>query len=290
MQAAQALYEGVEIPGEGPVGLITYMRTDSTHLSGTALDMVRGFIKGKYGEKYLPEKPNFFTSSNKDAQEAHEAIRPTSTDYPPSRVKNSLKPDQFRLYQIIWDRFVACQMTPAQWDATTVLITGGTDTKRPCTFKATGRTLVFDGFYKASGVPASADVATLPALAEKQTISPFAVEALQKFTSPPSRYSEASLIKMLESEGIGRPSTYASIIQVIQDRKYVEQLERRFYATDLGEVVTDKLVEGFPSIMDVGYTREMETDLDKVDRVVKCEAKHVRMTCDKFRSDCLDDE
>ena len=274
MQAAQRLYEGVEIPGEGPVGLITYMRTDSTHLSGQALNMARGFIKSKFGDKYLPEKPNFFSSSNKDAQEAHEAIRPTSTDYPPSRVRNALKPDEFRLYQIIWDRFIACQMAHAQWDSTTVLIRGGMSSggtalqsrvDSPCTFRASGRVLVFDGFYKVAGVPAAADVATLPAVAEKQPLHAFAIEAEQKFTSPPSRYSEASLIKALESEGIGRPSTYASIIGTIQDRKYVEQIERRLYATDLGEVVTDKLVEAFPRIMDVGYTRGMESELDKVE-------------------------
>jgi DNA topoisomerase-1 len=265
MRAAQQLYEGVDIPGEGPVGLITYMRTDSTHLSGQALQMARDFIKKQYGDKYLPEKPNFFSSSNKDAQEAHEAIRPTSLDHPPSKLRSVLKPDQFRLYQIIWERFVACQMAHAQWDVATVLIEGGIDKSKPCTFKATGRTLVFDGFYKVTGVPPAADTATLPKLAEKQRVHPFAIDVEQKFTSPPSRYSEASLIKMLESEGIGRPSTYASIIQVIQDRKYVEQIERRFYATDLGEVVTDKLVEGFPKIMDVGYTRDMEGELDKVE-------------------------
>lgn len=265
MTAAQQLYEGVEIPGEGPVGLITYMRTDSTHLSGQALTMARDHIKQKYGDKYLPEKPNFFTSSNKDAQEAHEAIRPTSLDYPPSRVKNALKPDQLRLYTLIWERFLACQMTPAQWDNTSVLIVGGVDKSRPCTFRASGRTLVFDGFYKVTGVPPAADTATLPKLAEMQPLHPFGLQAEQKFTSPPARFTEASLIKALESEGIGRPSTYASIIQVIQDRKYVEQLERRMYATDLGEVVTDKLVEGFPKIMDVGYTREMEAELDKIE-------------------------
>jgi DNA topoisomerase-1 len=276
MQAAQALYEGVDIPGEGPVGLITYMRTDSTHLSGTALEMARNYIQKTYGDKYLPEKPNFFTSSNKDAQEAHEAIRPTSLDFPPSRVRNALRPDHLRLYQIIWERFVACQMSPAQWDSTTVLISGGTGLPAggsgntaqkggaTCTFKATGRTLVFDGFYQASGLP-PADIAMLPALAEKQPMHAFSIDALQKFTSPPSRFSEASLIKALEAEGIGRPSTYASIIQVIQDRKYVEQLERRMYATDLGEVVTDKLVEAFPKIMDVGYTRDMELQLDKIE-------------------------
>ncbi|MCC6320760.1 MAG: type I DNA topoisomerase [Phycisphaerales bacterium] len=265
MRAAQQLYEGVDIPGEGPVGLITYMRTDSTHLSGQAIEMAREYVRRQFGEKYLPEKPNFFTSSNKDAQEAHEAIRPTSLDHPPSKLKNILKPDQFRLYQIIWERFVACQMAHAQWDVATVLIEGGTDMARPCTFKATGRTLVFDGFYKATGVPPAADTATLPKLAERQRVHPFALQADQKFTSPPSRYSEASLIKTLESEGIGRPSTYASIIQVIQDRKYVEQIDRRFYSTDLGEVVTDKLVEGFPKIMDIGYTRDMEGELDKVE-------------------------
>jgi len=265
MQAAQALYEGVDIPGEGPTGLITYMRTDSTHLSWQALSMARDYIKSKFGDKYLPDEPNFFASSNKAAQEAHEAIRPTSLDLPPSRVKNALRPDQFRLYQIIWERFVACQMTPAQWDATTVLITGGTNSAKPCTFKATGRTLVFDGFYKVSGVPPAAEVATLPSLSENQALYPFAIEAHQKFTAPPARFSEASLIKALEAEGIGRPSTYASIIQVIQDRKYVEQVDRRMYATDLGEVVTDKLVEAFPKIMDVGYTRDMELQLDKVE-------------------------
>ncbi len=277
MRAAQQLYEGVDVPGEGPVGLITYMRTDSTHLSGQALEMARGFILKHYGEKYLPEKPNFFASSNKAAQEAHEAIRPTSLEHTPNKLRNVLKPDQFRLYQLIWERFVACQMAHAQWDVATVLIEGplGTPALRGgsaedrrnarCTFKATGRTLVFDGFYKVTGVPPAADTATLPKLAEQQRVHPFAIDAEQKFTSPPARYSEASLIKTLESEGIGRPSTYASIIQVIQDRKYAEQIERRFYATDLGEVVTDKLVEGFPKIMDVGYTRDMEGELDKVE-------------------------
>jgi DNA topoisomerase-1 len=268
MQTAQQLYEGVEIPGEGPVGLITYMRTDSTHLSGAALSMVRSYIGEKFGEAYLPEKPNFFSSSNKAAQEAHEAIRPTSLDYPPSRVRSALKPDQFRLYQVIWDRFVACQMTPAKWDLTTVLIEGGIPEAghaAPLVFRAGGRTLAFDGFYKVAGVPTASDEQTLPALAERQPLAPFAIEPRQRFTSPPARYSEASLIKTLEAEGIGRPSTYASIIQVIQDRKYVEQVDRRFFATDLGEVVTDKLIEAFPNILDIGYTRDMESELDKVE-------------------------
>jgi len=270
MRAAQQLYEGVDIPGEGPVGLITYMRTDSTHLSKDALEMVRGFIGTNFGDKYLPEKPNFFTSSNKDAQEAHEAIRPTNLNYPPSKVTRYLQPDQARLYQIIWERFVACQMTPAQWDSTSVLIKGGrapAPEAKPLelTFRASGRVLIFDGFYRVTGVPTAADEQNLPKLREQQPLHPFGVHVDQKFSSPPPRYTEASLIKMLESEGIGRPSTYASIIGVIQDRNYVEQLERRFYSTDLGEVVTDKLIEAIPEIMDVGYTRDMELQLDKVE-------------------------
>ena len=254
MQAAQRLYEN---------GFITYMRTDSTHLSGDALNLARNYIEKNFGKSYLPEKPNFFSSSNKDAQEAHEAIRPTNVALTPNRVKNALQPDQFRLYQLIWERFLACQMTPAQWDSTAVTITGGKS--RTLTFRATGRVLAFDGFYKVTGVPQAADEQNLPALKEQQPLFAFGIDVDQRFSSPPPRYTEASLIKMLESEGIGRPSTYASIISVIQDRQYVEQLERRFYSTDLGEVVTDKLIEAFPEIMDVGYTREMETELDKVE-------------------------
>jgi DNA topoisomerase I len=265
MRAAQQLYEGVDVPGEGPTGLITYMRTDSTHLSADALEMARNYVSKTFGPKYLPEKPNFYSSSNKAAQEAHEAIRPTTLHLTPTKLKNVLSPDQFRLYELIWQRFVACQMTPAQWDVMTVMIKGGKDPKTPLTFRATGRTLVFDGFYRVAGVPHSADEQTLPTLSQKQRLAAFAMDVQQKFSSPPARYSEASLIKMLESEGIGRPSTYASIISVIQDRNYVEQQERRFYSTDLGEVVTDKLIEGFPEILDVGYTREMELQLDKVE-------------------------
>ncbi len=265
MRAAQALYEGVEIPGEGPVGLITYMRTDSTHIAMEAIDAARAHISEAYGDAYLPEKPRFYSSSNKAAQEAHEAIRPTSVGYTPERVRSSLGSDQFRLYQIIWERFTACQMPDAQWDATTVILRGGRDVARPVDFKATGRVLVFDGFYKVAGVPTGGDQQVLPAFAEGDDARAFSIDPKQKFTQPPARYTEASLIKTLESEGIGRPSTYASIIQVIQDRKYAEQLEKRFHSTDLGEVVTDKLVEAFPRILDVGYTRAMEEKLDQVE-------------------------
>jgi len=265
MRAAQNLYEGVTVPGEGSVGLITYMRTDSTHLSNDAVDMARAHIKKTWGDAYLPEKPIFYKSSNKAAQEAHEAIRPTDARRTPDSVKGSLTADQYKLYSLIWSRFLACQMTPAQWDSTTALIEGGTDPQTPVVFKTTGRKLVFDGFYRVMGVPVSSDEQTLPEMPESQPFACFSAQPDQRFSSPPPRFSEASLIKTLESEGIGRPSTYAAIIQVIQDRKYVEQLERRFYATDLGEVVTDKLIEAFPNLMEIGYTRELEEQLDKVE-------------------------
>ncbi|MGJ8636792.1 MAG: DNA topoisomerase [Phycisphaerales bacterium] len=263
MRAAQGLYEGVTIPGEGPTGLITYMRTDSTHIDSGALNAVRGHIQKTYGDKYLPEKPNFFKTSNKGAQEAHEAIRPTEVSRHPDSLPSSVKDDQKKLYRLIWERFVACQMVPAQWDATSVMIRGGVENK--ALFRATGRTLAFDGHYRVSGVPTSGDELNLPKLEEKQPMYPFAMDPGQKFTGAPGRFSEASLIKTLESEGIGRPSTYASIIQTIQDRKYVEQITRAFWATDLGMVVTDKLVEGFPRLMDLGYTRDMEGKLDAIE-------------------------
>ncbi len=264
MRIAQSLYEGVQVKGRGQVGLITYMRTDSTHLSGEALSQVRGYIKSQFGEKYLPEKPNFFGSSNKSAQEAHEAIRPTDVTIHPRDLAGSLNEEQHKLYTIIWNRFVACQMSPAQWDATTMLLERS-DRKTGAVFKATGRVLVFDGYLRASGFGVGSDEQTLPAVAEGNAVAPFSITPEQSFSSPPPRYTEASLVKALESEGIGRPSTYASIIQVIQDRQYVEQRDRRFYATDLGMVVTDKLVEAFPQLMDLGYTRQMEEELDKIE-------------------------
>ncbi|RMH26476.1 MAG: type I DNA topoisomerase [Planctomycetota bacterium] len=263
MRAAQSLYEGVNIPGEGPVGLITYMRTDSTHIAPEAITAARSHIAKAYGEKYLPEKPNFYKSSNKDAQEAHEAIRPTDVSRHPDALKRVLKPDEHRLYTLVWERFIACQMVPAEWDQTQVHIRGGKGNR--ALFRATGRTLAFDGFYRVTGVPSSGDELNLPKLSEKDRVHPFHFDPKQRFSAPPARYSEASLIKVLESEGIGRPSTYAAIIQTIQDRKYVELVGRALHATDLGEVVTDKLIEGFPRLMDVGYTRQMESELDKVE-------------------------
>ncbi len=262
MRAAQQLYEGVDLPGRGLLGLITYMRTDSTHLSREALSMARDFIGATFGEKYLPDAPIAYSSSNKAAQEAHEAIRPTDVSIHPDSVAGALTPDQAKLYRIIWERFVSCQMTPAQWDATTILSSPVRD--KGLVFRTTGRVLVFDGFLRVAGLPASEEQ-TLPDVKEEMLLGPFDLAPQQKFTSPPPRYTEASLVKTLEEEGIGRPSTYAAIIQTIQDRKYVEQRERRFYATDLGEVVTDKLIEAFPDILNLGFTREMEEELDRIE-------------------------
>ena len=264
MSVAQALYEGLPIEGLGSVGLITYMRTDSTNLSDEAIGMARGYINAQFGERYLPARANQFATSDKAAQEAHEAIRPTDVDLTPERVRSSLKEPHYRLYKLIWERFIACQMTDAEWDSTTVLISGE-DGVGELVFRASGRVLVFDGCYKVTGVPNASEEAVLPELSERQKLAAIQIDPAQNFTLPPPRYTEASLVKKLESEGIGRPSTYAQIIQVIQSRKYAEKIRNRFYATDLGRVVTDKLVEAFPEIMQVGYTRDMEQQLDDIE-------------------------
>lgn len=264
MKVAQALYEGVDIKnGEGNVGLITYMRTDSTNLSAESVRAVRDLIDASYGANYLPPQPNRYGNPRK-AQEAHEAIRPTDPARTPEAMRGHLTPEQHKLYTLIWNRFVACQMVPAQWDATTVLISAQTRAGE-AVFKATGRVLVFDGFYRVAGVPRDGDEQVLPPLQVGKPVAPIAIEPEQKFTSPPPRYTEASLVKALEAEGIGRPSTYAAIIQTIQDRGYVEQEDRKFRPTARGEIVTEKLVTHFPKIMDVGFTSFMEDELDKIE-------------------------
>jgi DNA topoisomerase-1 len=253
MKLAQSLYE---------TGVITYMRTDSTHLSGDAIEMARAFIRKEFGDRYLPEKPNFYASSNKSAQEAHEAIRPTDASYTPAAARAKLGADEAKLYQLIWNRFVACQMPPAEFDQTAVTIAAPTK-QGDAVFRATGRKLVFDGFMKVAGV--SSEDQLLPELKERQPVAPVEFDPTQHFTQPPPRYTEASLVKELEKQGIGRPSTYASIIQTIQDREYVQQIDRRFWATMLGSIVTDKLVQAFPEIMDVGFTAGMELKLDSIE-------------------------
>jgi DNA topoisomerase-1 len=262
MKVAQALYEGIDLAGEGPVGLITYMRTDSTNLSKEAVGVARDFIRNRFGDRYVPEKPNVYGSKAARAQEAHEAIRPTDANRTPESLRGKLTDEQYKLYDLIWRRFVACQMTPAEWDSTSVSI--GCETRLGAArFHGSGRKLVFDGFMKVAGV--SSEDQLLPPLEVNQPVGLLGVDPQQQFTSPPPRYTEASLVKTLESEGIGRPSTYAAIIDTIQDRGYVEQEDRKFFPTALGEVVTDKLVEHFPKIVDVKFTSYMEDELDKVE-------------------------
>src|SRR5688572_20292020 len=253
MRIAQTLYE---------TGAITYMRTDSTHLSADALTMARSYVEKEFGPRYVPEKPNFYASSNKGAQEAHEAIRPTDVTLTPARSREKFGTDEAKVYQLIWNRFVACQMTPAEFDQTVVTLAAPTK-EGDAVFRATGRKLVFDGFMRVAGV--SSEDQLLPELAEQQPVFPIEIDPTQHFTQPPPRYTEASLVKELERLGIGRPSTYASIIQTIQDRKYVEQQERRFYATMLGSIVTDKLIQAFPDILDVQFTAGMELQLDQIE-------------------------
>jgi DNA topoisomerase-1 len=262
MRVAQQLYEGIEIPGEGMVGLITYMRTDSRHLSQDSLQAVRSLISESYGPDYVPEKPNYFTSSDR-AQEAHEAIRPTDPSRLPDRIAKALTEEQYKLYRLIWQRFVACQMTPAIWDVTEAQIVAQTPAGE-AVFRAMGRTLRFDGYLKVAGMPKSGDQ-ILPDLAADQPVAPVEIDPTQHFTQPPPRYTEASLVKALEAENIGRPSTYASIIRTIQDRQYVVQENRAFRPTDLGIVVTDKLVKHFPETFDVRFTAKMEDQLDDVE-------------------------
>lgn len=253
MRLAQTLYEG---------GHITYMRTDSTHLSADALNMARGYIKSEFGDRYLPDKPNTYASSNKSAQEAHEAIRPTDVTLSPRDAHAKLSTDESKLYQLIWNRFVAGQMPPAEFDQTAITIVAATKSGE-AVFRATGRKLVFDGFMKVTGIASEDQL--LPELSQGNTVHPIEISPSQHFTQPPHRFTEASLVKELERLGIGRPSTYASIIQTIQDREYVTQIDRRFYSTQLGQVVTDKLVQGFAEMMNVSFTADMESKLDKIE-------------------------
>lgn len=267
MSLAQRLYEGVELGDEGSVALITYMRTDSVRVSSDALDQVRGLIGSKFGQTYLPEKPNFF-KSKKDAQEAHEAVRPTDASRTPEDVKPFLSEDLFKVYQLIWQRFVASQMVPAIFDQTTIDIAAG-----DYTFRATGSVQKFDGYlavYQVSAdddedAEADANKALLPPVAEGEVLRLERLRPEQHFTEPPPRYNDATLVKELEEKGIGRPSTYASIISTIVDREYVTKDQGRFSPTMLGEKVSVLLVKSFEDIFDVGFTARMEEELDEIE-------------------------
>jgi len=258
MKIAQELYEGIDVGGDGPSGLITYMRTDSLRVSEEAMTAVREKIRAEYGDRYLPKKPNQY-AAGKMAQEAHEAIRPTDLALSPEAIRGRLSIDQLKLYQLIYRRFVASQMTPAVFAVTNVAVAAAEGT-----FKTQGKIQKFDGYRRALPPAGKQEDALLPPLEVGQALDLHKLDPTQHFTQPPPRYSEAALIKALEKENIGRPSTYAPIIQTIQDRKYVEQKERRFYATELGMVVTDLLVEHFPKILDVKFTAQMEDELDDI--------------------------
>jgi len=290
MMLAQRLYEGVELGEEGSVGLITYMRTDSVKVSDDALAQVRELIGSSYGAKYLPEKPNFY-KSKKDAQEAHEAIRPTDTMRTPEEVRKYLEDDLFKLYQLIWQRFVASQMLPALFDQTTIDIAAG-----DYTFRATGSVLKFDGYlavYQAAkedeetekGDEADAEGRTLPRVAEGETLRLEKIRPEQHFTEPPPRYTEATLVKELEEKGIGRPSTYATIISTIVEREYVSKDQGRFAPTMLGEKVSELLVKSFEDIFDVGFTARMEVELDEIEEGKLPWKQSVKNFYDRFEDD-----
>lgn len=262
MKTAQELYEGIEIEGQGAVGLITYMRTDSLRISDEAKAAAAVLIKEMYGEEYLPEKPRTYkTKSN--AQDAHEAIRPSTISFTPSQIKNSLTSDQYKLYKLIWERFMASQMANAQLNTVGVTVKAGN-----CTFKANGYTVKFDGFTKLYTEAAENDEESggaLPKLTPGEVLKVQEIAGNQHFTQPPPRYNEASLIKALEENGIGRPSTYAPTISTILDRHYVEFEQKQLKPTPLGDTITVLLEDHFEHIVDVKFTAKMESDLDKIE-------------------------
>jgi len=266
MRTAQELYEGVELgKSEGSVGLITYMRTDSVRTAGEAIGAVRDTIKDAYGTEYVPDKPNFY-KTKKSAQDAHEAIRPTMLDHPPEKVKAYLSRDQLRLYEMIWNRFVASQMNSAQFDATTIDL----DVAEIYRFRATTQVQVFDGFLKVYQELADEDaekqkIIKLPPLNEGDRLKEYGVKPEQHFTKPPPRYTEASLIQALEQNGIGRPSTYAQILTTLRSRKYSETEQRRLTPTELGRTVSKILVAHFGDLFNVKFTAHMEEELDLIE-------------------------
>ena len=275
MRAAQELYEGIEVENMGAIGLITYMRTDSLRVSDDALTGAREYILGKWGKKYLPEKERKF-KTKAGAQDGHEAIRPTMPDMTPERVKNSLSSDQFKVYKLIWERFIASQMSVCVQSTTQADIIAVSKDKTDSSsefipgyiFKASGYTVDFDGFtilYTEGKDTEQEKAKALPELAEKMPLKLKSMDASQHFTEPPARYTEASLIKALEEYGIGRPSTYASIISTITSREYVKREGKTLKPTELGEVVTKLMKERFPKIVNLKFTAQMESDLDSIE-------------------------
>jgi DNA topoisomerase-1 len=299
MIIAQQLYEGIELGEEGSVGLITYMRTDSHRVAPEAQEWARNLVEKNYGKNYIPEKPPVYKSRS-SAQEAHEAIRPTYHDKRPEEIKKYLSKDQHALYILIWNRFIASQMSPAQLEQTTFIIYSKPDTSTVMQggsslsitsggspsyeFRASGTVVRFDGFmalYTEGKDEIEEDNGlTLPALKEKEMLKFLNVQPKQHFTQPPPRYTEATLVKTLEEKGIGRPSTYAAILSTIQDRKYVHKSDGKFNPTELGIVVNDFLVERFSELIDVGFTAKME---DELDRIEDGKMKWVKVVKDFFK-------
>ncbi|MFH1789850.1 MAG: type I DNA topoisomerase [bacterium] len=259
MRLAQQLYEGIAIEGSGQVGLITYMRTDSTNLSGKFLDDAQNYINKEYGAKYCPDKPRIFKKKSKNAQEAHEAIRPTHANYHPESIKNSLNSQQYKLYDLIWRRAMASQMATAEFNATIIDVASNNN----YVFRATGQTIVFDGFLKL--YPEKSKENILPQITQGKNVDCKELKPEQHFTEPPARYSDATLVKTLEEHGIGRPSTYAPTIHTIEERKYVERDDnKRLKPTDIAYVVNDLLVEHFQKIVDLEFTADMEQNFDDI--------------------------
>ncbi len=264
MILAQQLYEGVNLGGKGSVGLITYHRTDSLNLSQASLTEARKIIQSQFGASYLPHKPNFYKNKSKGAQEAHEAIRPSQPRHGPGQIGSYLDPRQEKLYRLIWQRFIACQMNPAVLSSTSIDIAAQKNKKEVlCLFRANGSILKFDGFLKV--YPLKLKEALLPPIKEKEMLELIKLLPEQHFTQPPARYNEASLVKVLEEYGVGRPSTYAPIISTVQARGYVQKNEqKRFVPSETAFIVIDLLKENFPEIVDIEFTARMEKDLDKI--------------------------
>ncbi|HUS94108.1 MAG TPA: type I DNA topoisomerase [Patescibacteria group bacterium] len=274
MYVAQQLYEGVDLGPDGTVGLITYIRTDSLTVAAQAQDEARSHIIHHFGSEYAPKKPPLYKTKSRSAQEAHEAIRPTSVERTPKKIKGFLSRDQYRQYKLIWERFVASQMSPARYDTVRVDIKAGepelTVEDRPYLFRAAGSTLIFSGFLalyeetRPADRPVEGDEKVPSNLEKGDILDLLKLLPEQHFTQPPIRYSEATLVKTLEENGIGRPSTYASIISTIQSRGYVEQEQKRLFPTPIGELVNDLLVTYFPDVMSVDFTARMESELDEI--------------------------
>jgi DNA topoisomerase-1 len=275
MALAQQLYEGLELPGQGQTGLITYMRTDSTNIAESAKDEARAYITQRFGGDFVPPQPRTYRTKSKGAQEAHEAIRPTSAMREPGLLRNALNRDQLRLYTLIWQRFVACQMADAIFDLTTIEVQAQpSDGSEPHLLRASESIVRFPGYRQVyevmrddSDKDEDEDASRgLPEVTAGEALRALAIKPDQHFTEPPPRYTEATLVKALEENGIGRPSTYAPTLSTIQDRGYVHKEGRALVPQELGFIVNDMLIEHFPDVFDVGFTAEMEEELDEIAR------------------------